>query len=222
MNLTARKGCGFMDRTIITISREYGSGGHEIGKKLADELNIPFYDNELISLAAERSGFSEDVIRSAENVPSSNILFSLSRLGPSAEIYGMPLSEKIFQAQSQAIRELAGKGSCVFIGRCADYVLQDLEDCIHVFITASLGTRVRRAVQQYELDTNTAEKKVIKTDKSREVYYNFHTNLKWGHPANYDLIINTDHTGIDDAVVLLKSYVLMRKKNEFTKPMHQE
>ena len=211
-----------MKSTIITVSRAYGSGGHEIGKRLAMELGIPYYDNELISLAAEQSGLSKEIIKNAENIPTSNILYSLSRLGPSAEVYGMPLSEKIFSAQSKAILELASKGSCVIIGRCADYVLKDFEDCIHIFITASLPTRVRRAVAEYQLFPENAEKKVIKTDRSRELYYNYHTGLKWGDSSNYDFIINTDHTGIEDAVVLIKSYVLLRKQEGLTKPVYDK
>jgi len=126
-----------MEDTIITISRAYGSGGHKIGKGLAEELGIPYYDNELISLVAERSGLSKGIMKHAESIPTTNILYSLSQLGPFEELYGMPLSEQVFSAQSQAIRELASKGSCVIIGRCADYVLKDFENCIHIYITAS-------------------------------------------------------------------------------------
>ncbi len=211
-----------MKNTIITISRAYGSGGHEIGKRLATELDIPYYDNELISLAAEQSGLSKEIIKDAENIPTSNILYSLSRLGPSAEVYGMSLSEKIFLAQSNAIRELASKGSCVIIGRCADFVLKDFEDCIHIFITASLPARVRRAVAEYQLFPENAEKKVIKTDKSRELYYNYHTGLKWGDSSNYDFVINTDYTGLQDAVILIKSYVLLRQHEGLTKPVYDK
>lgn len=210
-----------MKNAVITISRQYGSGGHEIGKKLAEALGIPCYDNELISLAASDSGIKADLFQSAEIIPANNFLYSLSMLGPSTEIYGIPLNEKIFNVQSNVIRRLASSGPCVLIGRCADYVLKDFDNCIHIFISASLSTRVRRAVSQYHIPEEGAERKVIKTDKSRETYYNYHTGLKWGHPSNYDMILNIDHTGIDDAVEILKSYVTIRQKKEmFDKPVH--
>lgn len=200
-----------MDKTIITISRQYGSGGHIIGKKLSEELDIPFYDNEIISISAKKSGIRANYFKSAEEIPANNFLYSLSMLSPSSKIYGMPLSDKIFYTQAKVILEIAHKDSCVIIGRCADYILKDFENCIHIFISASFPNRVKRAVAEYHIPMEGAEKKVLKTDKNRETYYNYHTDLKWGLPSNYDLVVNTDPIGIDNTVTFIKTYVALRQ-----------
>lgn len=200
-----------MKKTIITISRQYGSGGHDIGKKLADELKIPYFDYKLISKeATKQSGIGTEFFETAEDIPSNNFLYSLSMLAPSTEVYGMSLNEKVFRVQSSVIKDLAQKQSCIIVGRCSDYILKDFENCIHIFIVASLKTRVKRAISEYNLPKENAEKKVIKTDKCRETYYNYHTDQKWGNPSNYDLIINTDKIEIDNAVKIIKSYIDLR------------
>lgn len=192
---------------IITISREYGSGGHEIGKKLADHLNFPFYDHELISMAAKDSGIRPEYFKLAEEIPASNFLYSLSILGSSKEVYGMPLNEKVYQVQSNMIKEVAEKGDCVIIGRCADYILRDKQNRISLFITSSFQNRVKRAIDQYHILPETAEKRVIKTDKSRQLYYEYHTEWKWGTPSNYDLVINRDRLNVENTVSLILSYL---------------
>ncbi|MEA5085557.1 Cytidylate kinase [bioreactor metagenome] len=200
-----------MKKTIITISRQYGSGGRKIAEALAKKLEIPLYDNEVISLAAKESGLNEKVFKNPDDVPSSNLLYSISMLGPTKEQYGIPLYEKIFMVQSDAMRALAQKGSCVMLGRCGDYVLKDVEDCTHIFICASLKERVKRAKEDYGLSEENIEKKVLNVDKRRETYYNYHTNQKWGYPSNYHLVINTDHLEINDIIKLIESYMELKK-----------
>ena len=218
MSVFFKGGVG-MNKPIITISRAYGSGGHEIGKKLAETLQIPFYDNEQISILAQKEGISKELLADAEKIGSNNILFSLSKLGNSTEVYGMPLSERIYDVQKKVIQEIAYKGPCVIVGRCADYILKDFENCVHIFITASLPTRVRRAVSEYHLTEENPEKKVLKADKSRELYYNYHTGQKWGEASNYDIVINTDRTGLDNAVTIIEAYAYMQNEQAPIKPV---
>lgn len=198
---------------IITISREYGSGGREIGEKLAKELGIPFYDNELITRAAKASGFAEAAFANAETKANNSLLYSIA-MGMSA--YGshevgytsLSLDDRIFIAQSEVIRNLAKEGSCVIVGRCADYILKDMENVIDVFIWADIQYRVRRATTLYDLPVNKAEENIRKADKRRANYYSYHANEKWGKAENYHISIRSDAVGIDASVNILKNYIL--------------
>lgn len=192
---------------IITISRQYGSGGRIVGKLLAERLGIPFYDNEIISLAAEKTGLSKECFVNAEETSTGNLLLSLTTLTPSVESFGLPLNEKIFLVQSQVIKEVAEKGSCVIVGRSADYILSETENCINVFLQADLKDRINRAVAQYDLPEKNAEASVIKTDKRRANYYNYFTGLKWGAAENYDLILNTSRMDLEKIVDVIEKYV---------------
>lgn len=192
---------------IITISRQYGSGGRIVGKLLAERLGIPFYDNEIISLAAEKTGLSKECFINAEETSTGNLLLSLTTLTPSVESFGLPLNEKIFLVQSQVIKEVAEKGSCVIVGRSADYILSETENCINVFLQADLKDRINRAVAQYDLPEKNAEAAVIKTDKRRANYYNYFTGLKWGAADNYDLILNTSRMELEKIVDVIEKYV---------------
>lgn len=192
---------------IITISRQYGSGGRIVGKLLAERLGIPFYDNEIISLAAEKTGLSKECFVNAEETSAGNLLLSLTTLTPSVESFGLPLNEKIFLVQSQVIKEVSEKGSCVIVGRSADYILSETENCINVFLQADLKDRINRAVAQYDLPEKNAEAAVIKTDKRRANYYNYFTGLKWGAAENYDLILNTSRMELEKIVDVIEKYV---------------
>ncbi len=190
---------------IITISRQYGSGGREIGEKLAQKLGIPFYDNELITRAAKESGFSEKAFENAEKKATHSLLYSIV-MGMGA--YGNPdvgfthlsLDDQLFLAQSNMIRKIAKEGPCVIVGRCADYVLRDYKNVVHVFIWADLEFRKKRAISLYGLKENKAEEEIIKTDKSRANYYNYHADEKWGKAENYHLSIKSDFIGIDNSI----------------------
>lgn len=197
---------------VITISRQYGSGGKEIGKKLADKLGIPFYDNELIERAAKESGFSKAAFENAEHKASNSLLYSIA-MGMNA--YGnqeigfahLSLDDQIYLIQSDVIRKVAQEGPCVIVGRCADYVLKDFPNVISVFIWAGLEFRVKRAIEYENLPPEKAEEMVIKRDKGRRNYYNYHASEKWGKAENYHLSIRCDHIGIDATVECIKAYV---------------
>lgn len=196
--------------TVITISRQYGSGGRIVAQKLADALGIPFYDNELITLAAEKTGLSVECFKDAEKTSAGNLFFSLTSLTPSIDAVGLPLNEKIFLVQSQVIKEVAEQGPCVIVGRSANYVLADNPNCINVFLQADLPDRVHRAIHSYHQDAHGAEAMVIKTDKRRANYYNYFTGGKWGKAENYDLILNTSRMDLDKIVEVIKTYVSLR------------
>ena len=194
-----------MKKRIITISRQYGSGGHSVAEKLSQELGIPIYDNEAISKAIQESGADISIFPMADTPRATSMLYMLSNTTPRFDIRSMPYDETIFNAQSDAIRELAEKGPGIFVGRCGNYVLQDRDDCLHVFICGSLEARTKRAVEVYGLKSKDPIKTVRKVDKARGGYYYSNTGLRWGYGDNYDLVINTDHLGIDGAVALIKA-----------------
>lgn len=195
-------------RVIITISREYGSGGREIGRKLAEQLGIPYYDNELISLAAKESGFDSDLFEEADQRKTTDFFYSMAAFGNTAGVYNIPLNDQVFVIQSDVIRSVAKKGSCVIVGRCADYVLSDDPDCVNIFINADLDAKLKRAVEVYKLPADKAESLLTKTDKRRASYYAYYSNKKWGRADNYHLCINSGSVGIDASVEIIKSYIL--------------
>ncbi|MEG0251971.1 MAG: cytidylate kinase-like family protein [Christensenellaceae bacterium] len=197
---------------IITISRQFASGGRSIGKKLADALGIPYYDKELITLAARESGYKEEFFENADEKASSKFLYYLSSGLGNVSTWGtdIALDDKLFFIQADVIRSVAAKGSCVIIGRCADYVLDANPNCINIFIYSDLTHRLQRAVNDYHLESKNLEDAIIKSDKKRATYYNYYSDKKWGQMENYDLLLNSDSVGIDNAVKLIKEYVDMR------------
>ncbi len=197
---------------IITISRQFGSGGREIGAKLAKKLGIPFYDNELISRAAKESGFAEAAFENAEKKASNSLLYSLA-MGMNA--YGnqdigfthLSLDDQLYLAQSNVIRKVAEEGPCVIVGRCADYVLRDFNNVVNIFIWADLEARKKRAIEQYHLKENKAEEELVRTDRRRANYYNYHASEKWGKAENYHLALRSDYVGIDSTVDCILQYL---------------
>jgi cytidylate kinase len=197
---------------IITISRQFGSGGREIGAKLAAKLGVPFYDNELISRAAKESGFAEAAFENAEKKASNSLLYSIA-MGMNA--YGnqdigfthLSLDDQLYLAQAGVIRKVAQEGPCVIVGRCADYVLRDCDNVVNVFIWAGMEFRKQRAVNLYHLKESKAEDELQKTDRRRANYYNYHANEKWGKAENYHLSIRSDYIGIDNAVECILRYL---------------
>lgn len=197
-----------MAGSVITISRQYGSGGRFVGKKLAEKLGIPFYDNELISMAAKESGFAESLFENAEKNTTYSLLYSLSMFGTnSAGLYGLPLSDKVFLIQSDIIKKVAAEGPCVIVGRCADYVLKERDDVIRFFLYSDIDSRIKRAQTYYGLDEKKAREAIEKTDKKRAAFYNYYTGESWGDIKNYHMSIDTDSVGIDKSVDILASYV---------------
>ena len=197
--------------TVITISRQYGSGGRFVGRKLAEALNIPFYDKELITMAAEESGMSRELFEKADEKASNSLLYTLSMnsylLHGMAGVPDLPLNDKVFLVQSEVIRKIADKGPCVIVGRCADYILRELPNCVNVYIYSDMEDRVARATTYYNLSADRAKEQIQKTDKKRATYYNFYTNLKWGRAENYDLSLNSAKIGIDGCVDVICRFV---------------
>ena len=192
---------------IITIGREYGSGGHQIGQALAERLGVKFYDKQIISLAAQKSGLSDEFIANNEQRVRSGLMQNLaaSAAYSSGFFSGqyLPLSESIFISQAQVIRDVAAKESAVIVGRCADYVLAGRENTINVFIHAPAEERVKRIMALYHLDEAAAIKAITTSDKERGNHYFRYTDRKWGKAQNYDLCINSALMGIDKTVELL-------------------
>jgi len=205
-----------VDKSVITISREYGSGGRQIGELLAKELDIPFYDKEIIQMAAEKSGMSAGFIeKSDESIPNTflhNLKYSAYSSYDSISYYDTPVTDKVFLAQSSVIKELAAQGSCVIVGRCASYILRNESNLVRVFIRGMLEDRIRRAVEQYDLPQQNATDRIRRIDKSRINYYKYYTSRQWGNIENYDMIVNTSFTGIDGAVAVIKTMLLERSK----------
>lgn len=199
-------------KSVITISREFGSGGREIGKKLAEKLGIPFYDKELLSEAAKQSGICEDLFHKHDETYSSSLLYSLVMgaypVSNDGKLYpDMPLNHKIFLAQFDAIKSIAEKGPCVIIGRCADYVLADFCSTINFFIFGDMPEKKRRILERYDIEKNKVEDFIKKTDKRRANYYNYYSDKKWGVAAHYDMCVNSSKIGIDKTVDLLADYI---------------
>lgn len=208
-----------MKKQIITISRQYGSGGRTIAKALAERLGIAYYDKELIVLAAKKSGFAEEIFEESEDKTPNSLLYSLvmGTYGMGNQGIGvpdMPIGDKVFFIQSDLIRSLAEKESAVFVGRCADYVLEDREDTTDFFLYAPLKDRVERAVSQYGLAQEHSEAAVQRIDKRRANYYNYYANRKWGRIENYDLAVDTSSLPAEDTVTLLQKYVELKYRDD--------
>ena len=200
---------------IITIARQFGSGGHEIGRRLAEYLGIPCYDKELLTHAAEESGLSEEVLAYFDEKPTSSLLYTLSTgaysLSDSGLMnYSMPVNQQVFQAQFDAIRSLSEKGACVIVGRCADYVLQKYPYLVRVFIHADLDKRVARVAEHEGLTLQEAKTRVNRSDKKHANYYNFYSGKKWGNAGYYDLCINTGSVSYQNAVELIAQLAEMK------------
>lgn len=196
-------------RKIITISRQYGSGGREIGQKLADKLGIPFYDNALIEKAAEESGLIEAFFEDTERHAGNSLLYALYR-GAQADRFGtsvMSMEDNIYLAQAKVIRKVAEEGPCVIIGRCSDFILEDMINLVTVFVHADMEFRKERAVRIDKVDPAKAESVILTKDKRRQNYYNFHATKKWGVAKNYNICIDSGYCGIDCAVDIIYDYI---------------
>lgn len=202
------KGPDCVIKSVITISRQYGSGGRFIAKKLAEKFEIPFYDNEIISIAAKESGYSENIFKQAEQISPHSLLYSLSMYGTTAAgIYEPPLSDKVFQIQSEIIKKCASQGPCVIVGRCADYVLKDMPNIVNFYLYSDIESRIKRACKYYNIESENIKDVIIKTDKKRAAYYNYYTTQRWGNTENYHLSVNTDFLGVENCVDILVSFV---------------
>ncbi len=204
--------------TIITIGRQFGSGGREIGEKLAEHFNVKCYDKELLSRAAKESGFCEEMIQNHDERPTNSFLYNLVMdtysFGYNASSFvDMPISHKVFLAQFDTIKKIADEGGCVIVGRCADYALNEYENCVHLFIYADEKTKVKRIMEKYDLKEDKAKEMMNKKDKQRQSYYNYYSSKKWGRADSYDLCLNSSVLGIDGTVELIIKYVEEFEKN---------
>ena len=193
---------------IITIGRQYGSAGYEIGKKLAEDLGIQLYDKEMLKRAAKESGLCEELFETHDEKPTNSFLYSLVMdtysLGYSSSSYAdIPINHKVFLAQFDTIKKIAGEGPCVMVGRCADYALSDYDNCINLFIYGNEDKKVKRIMEKYNLTESKAKEMINKKDKQRQSYYNYYSSKKWGRADSYDLCINSSLLGIEGTVKLI-------------------
>ena len=200
-------------KTIITIGRQFGSGGHEIGEKLAKEFGVPCYDKELLSRAAKESGFCEELIQTHDERPTNSFLYNLvmdtySFVYNAAGMIDMPISQKVFLAQFDAIKKMADEGPCIIVGRCADYALADYENSLSIFIHADMPCKLKRIMEKYNLTENKAKDMITKKDRQRQSYYNYYSSKKWGASDSYDLSVNSSVLGVDGTVNLLKQFIM--------------
>lgn len=199
-----------MEKRIVAISRQYGSGGRQVGQMVAKKLGMDFYDKELIEAAAKEIGFPSEIVSDREQRLTNSLLYNFAM----GTLYGitypkepklseLPLTEQIFQVQKKAIEEAAKRGPSVFVGRCADYILRSRPDVLKVFIYADYDVRKRRAVEEYGEIEEYIDEFMHQTEKRRRIHYENYTNQKWGAKENYDLLLNSGELGIDKCVSLI-------------------
>lgn len=207
---------------IITIGRQYGSAGKEIGMKVAEKLGVKCYDRELLELAAKNSGLCQELFENHDEKPTNSFLYSLVMdtysLGYTTSSYmDMPMNHKIFLAQFDTIKKIAEEGSCVIVGRCADYALEEYKNCCNVFISADIETRTKRIAKLYDLSNEKATETILKTDKRRASYYNYYSNKKWGDARSYHLCVDSSQIGIEGSVELIIDFTKYKMKHMMQK-----
>ncbi|MGN1331251.1 MAG: AAA family ATPase [Lachnospiraceae bacterium] len=194
--------------TIITIGRQFGSGGREIGEKVAEHFGIKCYDKELLARAAKESGFCQEMIESHDERPTNSFLYNLVMdtysFGYNASSFmDMPISHKVFLAQFDAIKKMADEAPCVIVGRCADYALSEYKNCLNLFIYGNEECKVKRIMDKYDVSEQKAREMMKKNDKQRQSYYNYYSSKKWGRADSYDLCLNSSKYGIEGSIQLI-------------------
>ena len=194
-----------MEKILITIGRQFGSGGREIGKKLARELEIPYYDKELLAVAAKESGLALDFLQDMDEKHSHSLLYSLCVGRPNLALGNCNISVERMasRAQREAVLHVAGQGSCVIVGRGADYILRNEARLFRIFVSAGMDFRIQRVVKRDGISEAEARDRIRSMDKARSAYYNFNTEQKWGAAQNYDLCLNVSQWGTDGSVELI-------------------
>lgn len=209
-----------MGNQIYTIGREFGSGGYEVGRMLAERLGIKLYDKELLAQAAKSSGFCKEIFENHDEKPTSSFLYSLvmdtysGGSYSSAPFLDMPLNHKVFLAQFDTIKKIAEQESCVIVGRCADYALADNPDCLNIFVHAEMEDRISWISKRKDLTENKARDLIQKTDKQRASYYNYYTCKKWGDSRSYDLCLNTSKISKEACVDMILEFRNRMNKNK--------
>jgi len=204
-----------MKKFVITIARGYGSGGRTIGKMLAVQLGVKYYDRELLRLASDDSGINEALFAKADEKVKNTLLFSTAKKVYTGEIIppdqeDFVSNDNLFNYQAKIITELAEQESCVIIGRCADFVLKDRKDVIRIFVHAPLESCIKRLEGMYSVSTKELEKKIKSIDKNRAMYYKYYTGKEWNSAENYDLCINTNELSFEQAVEIVKEYMKIK------------
>ena len=205
---------------IITIGRQSGSGGKEIGQKVAEKLGVKCYDKELLALAAKESGLCEELFQSHDEKPTKSFLYSLVMdsysFGYTSSGYmDMPINHKIFLAQFEAIKALADREPCVIVGRCADYALEDYPNRVSIFVTGDDKAKIKRLAERNNVTEAKAKEIMMKTDKERSSYYNYYSSKTWGDVRSYDLCVNSSVLGIEGTVDLIIYFANAKlKKNQ--------
>lgn len=202
--------------TIITIGRQYGSAGREIGYKIAEDFGIKLYDKEMLARAAKESGICEEIFETHDEKPTNSFLYSLVMdtysMGYAGNTYNdMPINHKVFLAQFDTIKKIADEGPCILVGRCADYALENYDNMVSVFIHADMDARISRISRIYDLPANKAKDRIIKADKKRASYYNYYTNKRWGDADSYELCLNSSKLGIEGTAKAIEQYILFRE-----------
>lgn len=200
-------------KIIINIGRQIGSGGHVIAKRLAEEFDCAFYDKELLNLAAKESGFSEKFFEQNDEKKGfykSMFHIQVPLMGENNFYKNDFSQENLYLFQSNAIRKAADEGSCVFVGRTADYVLRDYKNTVSIFITASMDQRIQRVCKRLNCDRSTARKAIKSKEESRSSYYNYYTGKRWGHSESYDLCVNSSILGIDETEKFIAQFIRQR------------
>ncbi len=206
-------------QTIITIGRQFGSAGREIGARLAKDLGIRLYDKEMLDRAAKESGICQELFETHDEKPTSSFLYSLVMdtysLGYASGAYAdMPINHKVFLAQFDAIKKIADEGPCVLVGRCADYALEDYENVLSVFIHAKMDARIRRIARIYDLTDAKAREMIHKTDKKRSSYYNYYTSKRWSDSTCYDVCLDSSILGIDGTAEAIKRIIELKESGQ--------
>lgn len=198
-----------MQNKIITISRECGSGGHMIGQKLSEKLGIPMYDKEIISMVAKEKGYTEEIIEEKGEHMTGSLLFNLAtNLSQANSIISgnnVSLQDEIYFSEVKVIRELADKGPCVIIGRCADDILKKHPNCLNVFIHADMEFKIQRVMERDHLSREAAEKLINKRDKMRASHYRYYTEKEWGSSPNYHLCLDSSRLGIEKCIAVIEN-----------------
>lgn len=199
-------------KIILAIGRQFGSGGREIGQKLAKAFGIGYYDKELITEAAKESGLCEDIFERADERANHALSYAFtmgysSFIGMFTPANDILSNDTLFKIQSDTIRNIADKGSCVLVGRCADYILRDDPACLSVFISSTIETRIQKIVERMGITVEQAKELMTKNDKSRAAYYNYYTNKTWGMASSYNLCVDASILGIDGTVDFIKRFV---------------
>ena len=201
------------ENVVVTIARQCGSGGREIGEMLSKRLNMVYHDKSLINLAAEKSGMNHDVLKNADEKATPSFLYSIAvgAIGMVPFSHGMPydtpINDKLFVLQSEIIEDEAKKYPCIFVGRCADFVLREHKKLVRVFVYASSEKRIERIANTNGIDKSEAKSLMTKIDKKRANYYNYYTSQKWGRSENYDLMIDTTKIGKEGAAKIIEDFV---------------